>query len=294
MRPADRVPPRAGCPVCGEPRRERLFEKAGWPVARCLSCALVYVDADLDRAALEALYDRDYYEGDVFADYFGEREARIASGHHRVRSIARLNPTGRLLDVGCAAGFFLVAASERYEVTGVEVSAFAARYAREEFGLRVFTGELVDAPLQEGEFDVVTMWDVIEHLPDPRAALAQAARVMRPGGLLVLTTGDAEGRLARRNLEQWNLMTPPAHLTFFSPRTLEQLLNASGFEVLRRVADGIFSSRPRLASPLVHAVAGTLGIGNVMTVFARRTEPARRRPLRARVPRQLMPTIGRG
>jgi 2-polyprenyl-3-methyl-5-hydroxy-6-metoxy-1,4-benzoquinol methylase len=248
---------------------------------------LVYVDAVLDRAALDAIYDRDYYEGAVFENYLGEREIRIASSRDRVRRIATIRPSGRLLDVGCAAGFFLHAASERYEVTGVELSEFAAQYAREEFGLHVFTGELFDAQLDHGVFDVVTMWDVIEHVPDPRAVLAEVTRLTRPDGVLVLTTGNVKGPMARRGLQRWNLMTPPAHLTFFAPSTLERLLNESGFEVTRRVADGVFSSRPRLVNPLVHGVAGTLGIGNVMTVVARRTDQPRPRPLRARVPGRL-------
>jgi 2-polyprenyl-3-methyl-5-hydroxy-6-metoxy-1,4-benzoquinol methylase len=268
-----------------------MFAKDGWPIVRCPACGLVYVDAELDRAALDAIYGRDYYEGAVFENYLGDQDVRIASGRDRVRRIGAIVPSGRLLDVGCAAGFFLLAASERYEVAGVELSAFAAQYAREEFGLQVFTGELADTRFDDGAFDVVTLWDVIEHVLEPRAVIAEAARVTRPDGLLVLTTGNIEGRLARRNLERWNLMTPPAHLTFFSPSTLERLLNGSGFEIIRRVADGVFSSRRRLANPLMHSVAGTLGIGNVMTVFARRTNEPRPRPLGARVPSQLTRAI---
>lgn len=282
------VPPtRAGCPLCGAAERERLFTHDGWPIARCPGCSLVYVDAAVDREALEAIYGRDYYQGDVFADYLGEREIRVESARGRVAQIARVAPGGTLLDVGCAAGFFLHAAAERYEVTGVEVSAFASAYAREEFGQRVFTGEIFDAPLADAEFDVVTMWDVIEHLADPAAVMAEVARVTRPGGLVVLTTGDVRGPLAARGLERWNLMTPPAHLSFFSPGTLERLLNAAGFELERLLADGIVSPRPRLSGPLVRAAAGALGIGNVMTVYARRADDARPHPLRSRLPLRL-------
>jgi SAM-dependent methyltransferase len=281
------------CPVCGAAQRESLFVKDGWPVARCSHCTMVYVDAVLNRAALGRIYDRDYYQGDVFADYLGEREVRRASGRARARALASLVPAGRLLDLGCAAGFFLSAASEFYDVTGVEVSAFAADHAREAFGLRVFTGEIFDARLADDEFDVVTMWDVIEHLTDPGGVLREVARVTRPEGLLVLTTGDIQSRLAVRDLERWDLMSPPAHLLFFSARTLERLLNQTGFEIERIMADGRISQRPRLSGARVKSVVGSLGVGNVITVFARRRPQPRPRALRARLPGRLQ-RIGRG
>jgi SAM-dependent methyltransferase len=283
--------PRTGCPVCGEAGREPLFVKDGWPIARCSGCSLVYVDAAVDRETLDAIYGPDYYQGDVFADYLGEHEIRLESGHARARRLAAQVPGGRLLDLGCAAGFFLHAASERYDVTGVEVSAFAAEHARKEFGLRVFTGEIFDAPLEDDEFDVVTMWDVVEHLSDPAEVLREVARVTRPGGLLVLTTGDVEGPLAARDLERWDLMCPPAHLLFFSPRTIELLLSRSGFELTRVIGDGRISSRPRLTGPRFQAAVGALGFGNVMTVFAHRTSTPQRHPLLARVPRPLRATV---
>lgn len=276
--------PLSGCPACDEPGRAALFAKDGWPVARCAACSLVYVDAQLDRAAVAEIYGRDYFEGDAFTDYLGERDERMASARQRAGLLAGIVPGGRLLDIGCAAGFFLEAASEHYEVTGVEVSEYASQYAREEFGHRVFTGELADAELLEGEFDVVTMWDVIEHLRDPRAALAEIARVTRAGGLLVITTGNADGPLARRDLAQWDLMHPPGHLTFFSRRTLEPLLNRAGLEVERVVADGRISRRPALVDPRAQAAAGALGLGNVMTVLARRVTMPQPRPVRSRVP----------
>lgn len=282
--PPSPPPARAACPLCGATDRTPLFEKDGWPIARCTTCTLVYVDAALDRAALDAIYGESYYQGDVFADYLAERDVRVESARGRVEQLARLVPDGSLLDVGCAAGFFLHAASTRYDATGVEISEFASRYAREELGQRVHTGEIFDAPLADDAFDVVTGWDVIEHVGDPAAVLAEVARVTRPGGLLVLTTGDVDGPLARRDLEHWNLMTPPAHLLFFSPRTIERLLRGAGFELDRLLADGIVSSRPRLNHPLARSAAGALGLGNVMTVLARRTTAPRRRPVRARVP----------
>ena len=122
------------CPLCGERERLAIFEKAGWHVVRCANCSLVYVDARFDRADMDAFYGQDYYEGGVrglhrpTAAPRGERRGRV-------QWLARLVPGGTLLDVGCAAGFFLSAAAERYKVAGVEVSDYAAEYARQHLGL---------------------------------------------------------------------------------------------------------------------------------------------------------------
>lgn len=278
------APARDRCPICDETQREQLIVKDGWPIARCATCGMVFVDAVPGRELLEAVYGRGYYEGEVFEDYLGEREVRLASARARAAEIAAAAPGGRLLDVGCAAGFFLHAASAHYEVEGVELSAFAAQQAREQFGLRVHTGEIFDAPLADAAFDVVTMWDTVEHLAEPRAVLAEVARVLRPGGLLVLSTGDVRGPLARRDLAGWDLMTPPAHLLFFSPATLERLLNDVGCEVGRIFYDGRISSRPALDGRAAHLLASILGVGNVMTVHARRVDAPRRRHRVARLP----------
>ena len=155
----------------------------------------------------------------------------------------------------------------------------------------MFIGEIFDAPLVDEEFDVVTMWDVLEHVRDPRATLDEVARVTRTGGFLVLSTGNVEGPLARRDLEHWDLMFPPGHLTFFSPQSLEPLLNRAGFELDRIVGDGRVSRRAGLTRPYSVAAAGAIGLGNVITVTARRVRAAerpRRRLLKARVPSELL------
>jgi SAM-dependent methyltransferase len=256
-----------------------LFVKDGFPIARCTACRLVYVDAQIDQVELQSRYGADYYGGGVFHDYLGEREERIAAGRRYSETLARMQPSGRLLDVGCAAGFFLEAAASRWDVTGVELSPFAADYARREFGHRVLTGDIADVGLPDRSFEVVTLWNTIEHMADPRSAIGHVARVAAPDALVVLTTGDVGGPLARRTRQDWNLMTPPEHLSFFDPQTITCLLTGAGLEVRRIVHDGIVTTTGPLAAPIARTVASVAGLGNVMTVYARRCarpEPAHR------------------
>jgi SAM-dependent methyltransferase len=258
------------CLLCGAGETAQLFDKDGYPIVRCRSCGLVQVGLELDRDQLEQIYGEAYFTDEVFHDYLSEREVRVASGAVAARALARLVPAGRLLDVGCAAGFFLEAASAHYDVTGVEISVFASEYARTELGLRVLTGDITEVELSE-TFDVVTLWNTLEHMADPRGALERIASLTRPGALLALSTGDVTGPLARRDLRNWNLMSPPYHLSFFSPRTLDRLLAGAGFRLRRIMYDGLIREGGTLARRRAQQLAAVLGVGNVMTAYAVRT-----------------------
>jgi 2-polyprenyl-3-methyl-5-hydroxy-6-metoxy-1,4-benzoquinol methylase len=267
--------PKSGCPLCGEARRAHLFAKDGYPIVRCSRCGLVFVDAEISTAELESRYGEQYYTGGVFHDYIGERAERIASARVHCDLLAQLEPRGRLLDVGCAAGFFLEAAATRWEVTGVEFSPYAADFARRTLGHRVLTGDIAGVDLDGAPFDVVTLWNTIEHMSDPVKAIAHVAKVVAPGGLVVITTGNVSGPMARRSLQEWDLMVPPEHLFFFSPETLTTLLHDAGLRVRRIVQDGIVAHDGLLARPAARTVASALGLGNVMTVYARRPVDSR-------------------
>jgi SAM-dependent methyltransferase len=282
--------PKAACPLCRETRRRWLFVKDGFPVVRCRGCRLVYVDAEITSSDLASRYGEDYYRGGVFHDYVGQRDQRLASARSHCELLSRLQPSGRLLDVGCATGFFLEAASARWEVVGVELSAFAADYARGEFGQSVLTGDIADVGLPDAAFNVVTLWNTIEHVSDPRETIGQVARVAAPNALVVLTTGDVTGPRARRDLSNWDLMSPPEHLYFFSPKTITRLLEDAGLEVRRIVHDGLIATSRPLSSSTARAIASAAGLGNVMTVYARRTHGRDRRPApRAVLARRVRP-----
>ncbi|MGZ4396071.1 MAG: hypothetical protein ACXVZ2_11995 [Gaiellaceae bacterium] len=111
---------RKSCGLCGSSGLRPLFVKDGYPIVRCGACTLTQLGVELQRTELEDLYGEDYFSGSVFHEYLEEREARIASGSAAARTLARL-ARGRLLDVGAAAGFFLKAAAEHFDVTGVEL-----------------------------------------------------------------------------------------------------------------------------------------------------------------------------
>lgn len=247
------------CVVCDHPNPEPVFEKDAHQIVRCSHCGMVYVGDDPAAIDFSALYGESYYTGGseaVFADYVGQQALRRAHARRKLaiqRHLApRLPRSGRLLDVGCAAGFFLAEAQAYYEVQGVELSEWSSQFAREQLGLPVRTGTLQEAAFPGEHFDIVTLWDVIEHVPEPLALLQEVARVLRPGGRVVLTTGDWGSDYAQARGADWHLMTPPWHLSFFSRATLAESARRAGLKVIGWRSEGVcgdgrfWRSRPGL------------------------------------------------
>lgn len=142
----------------------------------------------------------------------------------------RRSRPGRLLDVGCGKGLFLDAMRRRgWEVAGVDFTPAAVSIARERFGLDVFEGTFEQAKYPNASFDVVTLWNVIEHVPDPPATIREIGRVLRPGGLVVMATPNADAFDARLFGRYWALWEAPRHFNVFTPATLGRLFEANGF-----------------------------------------------------------------
>ncbi|MCW1427979.1 class I SAM-dependent methyltransferase [Novosphingobium sp. JCM 18896] len=232
------------CNLCGARDHRTLFRKAGYDLVACGHCGLAFIANPPDEAAIAALYDggADYHSAllDLGHATFA-RMQEIARQHLTFlrRSIAQ--PTGlRLLDIGCSSGLFLnEARTAGFVVSGAELSAATSAFARDHFGLDVHTGDWREAGHAPGSFDVITLFDVIEHLADPFAELVAIRRLLKPGGLLLQSTPDIDGlfprlsyKLANR-LDYWPHPEPPHHLFQFSRRTLAALTEKAGYKTLR-------------------------------------------------------------
>lgn len=180
-----------------------------------------------DAATLEAAY-----AAAASSEYLDEVVGQRATAVATLRAIERARPgRGRLLDLGCWVGFLLDEARERrWEVTGVEPSAFAVAQAQAR-GLTVHHTDLFAAPLPRRNFDAVVLADVIEHLVDPGAALARIAELTVPGAVLALLLPDAGSRVARLLGRRWWSVIP-THVQYFTRGSLLTLLGRHGFQVL--------------------------------------------------------------
>jgi SAM-dependent methyltransferase len=224
----------AACLACGGSDLRLAFRKLSFPIMRCAACGLgrTQLVADFD---FQQYYSEAYFGGgrsDGYANYAGSEPILRAEFRETLRRILALDVRrGRLLEFGCAYGFFLDEARTAFESThGIEISEDAVRICRSR-GLDVSCGVVGEATL-DGKYDVVVGLDVIEHVPDPLGTLASLSAHMVPGGVIVMTTGDWSSWLARFTGPKWRLMTPPQHLSFFTVRSMEKILAATGFRVL--------------------------------------------------------------
>ncbi len=226
-------------------------------IVQCTRCGLIYANPRWNE---EELLTR--YEAVEDPLYVEEREGRVLTFRRHLRPLERLMPPGegrRLLDVGCHVGIFVEIASEHgWDAWGVEPSHWAAVEARRR-GLQVVEGTMASAGFADGFFDVITMWDVIEHVADPMAEVREAYRLLKPGGLLVIHTMDIESPFARLMGARWPWLME-MHITYFSRRTLRMLVEKAGFQVVEIRPQGRYLRLGYLATR-VEAFVPWLGRG---------------------------------
>jgi 2-polyprenyl-3-methyl-5-hydroxy-6-metoxy-1,4-benzoquinol methylase len=228
------------CPRCGYERYQTAFEEPPYSVRRCRRCGMGWVSPRLGEAELAAIYQADSYWRSHspktlgYSDYRADERLYLDTFRKRLGFALRDGPTGgRALDVGFAAGFCMAVLRERgFETYGVEVSETIGSHARDHFGFdTLHFGTLQSAPYDEHSFDLITMWDVVEHVPDPRALLSKAAALLKPGGLLVLETQDIDSRFARVLGPRWHHYKHAEHIYHFTPATVRTLLGDAGLRV---------------------------------------------------------------
>ena len=239
--PADPYSEDFPCMLCGGRGYGVLHRKGRFKAVKCRSCGLVYITPRRTREGIHELYGPEYWRSlrakDYgYTDYLADGALYLDTFRMRAHVIDPYKSApGRVLDVGCAAGFFLkVMAEKGWETHGLEISETVVRYAREELGLSgVRTGDASALPgFPRRFFDVITFWDVVEHLEDPRSALRAARPLLKDDGIVVVETQNVESTFAYLLGPRWQHYKYDEHLYHFSPVTLRRLLLQAGFFVV--------------------------------------------------------------
>jgi SAM-dependent methyltransferase len=222
------------CPLCAGPRRQTVLEApdlgAGssglwFAVVRCADCGLYFTNPRPSPATIGQFYP------DVY------RPHRTPRPTHRQRRRTRqeqlslpLIGRGRLLDFGCGGGSYLRRMhAQGWQVLGLDVSAAAVERVRTDLGLAALVGTLPHPLLEPASFDAITMWHSLEHVHDPLMVLREARRLLAPGGRLLVAAPNIDSLPFRWFGPAWYALDLPRHLTHFTPRTLERMLQQAGF-----------------------------------------------------------------
>lgn len=231
------MPIKRACRICGCTEFDLFAVKDGFHLERCCVCSLMQITDDLSDVCLE-----DYYEKEFFDNTYGglhqEKGQRTAYEKfaYRLQEIEKLkSEKGTILDVGCSFGYFLDAARSRgWKPVGVEIGEYAARFAQETLKLEVHVSDVRQGDLPSNCFDVICLWDVLEHLDEPLAVLNHLHHLMKKEGLLVFNTPDVDSYIRKLQGLRWRCFIPPIHVTYYGPRAVKALLERTGFRLLSR------------------------------------------------------------
>ena len=258
------------------------------PIVTCQHCDLVRTNPRLPRNVVE-----DNYEAVEDPHYVSERRAREATFRRRLRTFHKVAGPAkgrRILDVGANIGVFVqVAAYAGWEAWGLEPSQWAAAYGQRQ-GLNLVQGTLETGDFEPNTFDVVSMWDVIEHLYDPLGSLKAANRLLKPGGWMVVHTMDIDSLFARLMRSRWPWLME-MHISYFSRHTLSHILQKAGFQVIgirpeaRHLSLNYLATRLQSYSRLLSSTLGKafsasglgqflvlVNFGDLITAYAQKTD----------------------
>jgi 2-polyprenyl-3-methyl-5-hydroxy-6-metoxy-1,4-benzoquinol methylase len=196
-------------------------------LVKCKDCGLQYISPRLRSDLILSSYSEG--EDRAYVSQMAARERTFADALTHIEKIA--GHRGRLLDVGTAAGAFLAAAHARgWQAEGCEPNRWLANWGTRHYGVHIRPGSVFEQSYEPGSFDVVTLWDVIEHTTNPREVLAHCRSLLRPGGVLVVNYPDVGSWIARALGRRWLFLTS-VHLHYFDRKTMTRLLESTGFAV---------------------------------------------------------------
>jgi len=232
------------CEICSSPDYAERYQITDYllendqvhtTLVRCLNCGLIYQNPRLYIQEIEKHYPPEYdsfQSEDSDCGNLGSRISKFGLSKRR-QFVSSLKNGGKLLDVGCATGNFLheMQSTPGWDLFGIEINEHAANIAQRKYALNVFLGEIEEANYPEDFFDVITLWDVLEHLPNPKSTLNEIHRVLKENGRLVLRVPNGGSWDAKLFGKFWFGLDAPRHYYVFNQQTIRNLLEMSGFQL---------------------------------------------------------------
>jgi len=230
------------CPVCGVGLGKLAFSP---DVARCDTCRIYYRNPRPTQNAIACSYN----SGSTYRVWHENLRDFQKLWNRRVKLVQRWSRAGRLLDIGVGDGGFLkTARAAGFDGEGTELSDTGAAFARNE-NLTIRMGQFTEMDFGANRYDVITIWHVLEHVPDPGVTLQKIRALLNPGGFLFVAVPNEEHALLRHRLGMLPRAFEPLefggeiHLTHFQPDTLKKAVKNAGFEIVRFLVDDFYPDR---------------------------------------------------
>lgn len=225
------------CKLCGSSEAHHQFnltEKLG--IFSCKKCQVLFMEPQLSDEEITLLYSEEYYKSwgiSGTSENEVSKQMKIDTFLLRLKEIQKYVKKGKVLDVGCATGFFLEAAKKLgYEPFGIELSEYSSSLAKNKFGASViFHGKLEDCDFSPETFDVITMFDLIEHVRVPAETLALATRLLKPGGIIMITTPDNKSLSKKVMGKKWTHYKKE-HFYYFNLHSLNYIAEKNKLDLI--------------------------------------------------------------
>ena len=248
------------CNLCGSPDFTFLFHavdrlhgyEGSFTYVKCRKCGLVYMNPQIASDEMIRFYPSDYAPHQAKPRNRREDMSKIRKKVKKSPVLglihSKLSPDCRLLDVGCGSGVFLhnMRITTGCEVYGVDFSQAAARIAKQDYGIDIFAGSLLESPFPDSHFDLITAWSCLEHVNNPSQVLAKVFDLLKPNGWCVIQTPNFNSFNARLFKSKWYHLDCPRHLYIYTPKTITHLLKKNGLPVQKvfydKTSKGILGS----------------------------------------------------
>lgn len=272
------------CNLCSSSKYKSIFQKDAIKIVKCSMCGLVYNIPMPDESAIKELLIERYNHLNP-DNNFSDSPVREKNYTEALEFLANRTKPGKLLDIGCSHGQFMAAARDiGWEVSGIEPSTPAARYAREHYKLDVINDVFSEDKFQPESYDVITIWDVLLYMPEPSKNLLTAKNILKKSGILVIRLDDIDALYPRiegmfRGIrKKWSHLEPGVNLYNFSRKTLKAMLEKCGLEVIKIAnSEKLWWSLLIPENPLKRAlfymirwIARNFNMGDAMIFYARK------------------------
>jgi SAM-dependent methyltransferase len=247
------------CAFCKSDQKQTVLEKNLLRIVICNKCGLWYTDRRWNAEGIRRYYQEAYFTGGVdgaFKNYIGETEEKLIDFKLKYQQLKPFKEFGTLLDVGCATGVSLLAAAELgYEPEGLEPSEWAVKNNPTSFTIH---NTLLTDFQTSNTYDVISMWDVIEHFSDPDAVFQKLNDLLKPNGLVIFTYPNPSSWPAKLMGKRWWVLVPDEHLFFYPESLLIEWIGRFGFRCVSQPNEARYLTLGKLMQKLMPPFEGLL------------------------------------